>query len=360
VRDVTEAVDAEERLRDAEKMQAVGTLASGVAHDFNNLLAAILLHIRLLQRQPEAAAEAVPAIGDLAEQGTEVVRELLFFARRESSPPRTIDLVELVRQQEGVLRHLLPESLSLTVELEDEAVPVVADPVGLRRLLLNLVINARDAVEERGGRITVRVEHTAGRAVLEVVDDGPGIPPEAREHLFEPFFTLRRQGRGSGLGLAVVYSIVSAHDGEVDVLSAPGEGARFIVRLPLGEASRLEPLDGRVAGEGDAARVLLVENNGRAAARTVEALAGGGLEVRHAPSFSDVANLTRGWVPTVVVVAEDVFSTERGELERLQLPVLLLGEREGATQQPLGPRVVRLRSAATPEAILDALRDLGE
>ena len=360
VRDVTEAVDAEERLRDAEKMQAVGTLASGVAHDFNNLLAAILLHVRLMQRQPEAAAEAVPAIGDLAEQGTEVVRELLFFARRESSPPRTIDLVELVHQQEGVLRHLLPESLSLTVELEDEAVPVVADPVGLRRLLLNLVINARDAVEERGGRITVRVEHTAGRAVLEVADDGPGIPPEAREHLFEPFFTLRRQGRGSGLGLAVVYSIVSAHDGEVDVLSAPGEGARFIVRLPLGEASRLEPLDGRVAGAGDAARVLLVENDGRAAARKVEALAGGGLEVRHAPSFSEVDNLTRGWVPTVVVVGEDVFSTERGELERLQLPVLLLGDAEDVPPQRLGPRIVRLRSAATPEAILDALRDLGE
>ena len=129
------------------KCRAVGTLASGVAHDFNNLLAAILLHVRLMERQPEAAAEAVPAIGDLAEQGTEVVRELLYFARRESAAPRTIDLVELVRQQEAVLRHLLPDGLELVVELEGEAVPVVADPVGLRRLLVNLVINARDAVE---------------------------------------------------------------------------------------------------------------------------------------------------------------------------------------------------------------------
>jgi PAS domain S-box-containing protein len=360
VRDVTEAVDAEERLRDAEKMQAVGTLASGVAHDFNNLLAAILLHVRLMQRQPEAAVEAVPAIGDLAEQGTEVVRELLFFARHESASPRTIDLVELVRQQEGVLRHLLPEGLSMTVELEDEAVPVVADPVGLRRLILNLVINARDAVEERGGRITVRVEHTAGRAVLEVADDGPGIPPEAREHLFEPFFTLRRQGRGSGLGLAVVYSIVSAHDGEVDVLSAPEEGARFIVRLPLGEAAGLEPLDGRLAGAGAAVRVLLVENDGRAAARTVEALAENGFDVRHVPSFPEVADLTPGWAPTVVVVAEDAFSTAGSVLERLQLPVLLLGDAEDVGSGRLGPRVVRLGAKATPEAILDALRDLGK
>jgi PAS domain S-box-containing protein len=346
VRDVTETVDAEDRLRDAEKMQAVGTLASGVAHDFNNLLAAILLHVRLMERQPEAAADTVPAIGDLAEQGTEVVRELLYFARRESAAPRTIDLVELVRQQENVLRHLVPDGVELEVELEEEAVPVVADPVGLRRLLLNLVINARDAVEESGGLITVRVEHTAGRALLEVADDGEGIPPEAREHLFEPFFTLRRQGRGSGLGLAVVYSIVSAHDGEVDVRSVPGEGARFIVRLPLADSAGLEPLEGRTAGAGAAIRALLVERDGRAAARKVEALA--------------AAGLTQGWVPTVMLVAEDVVSATGGELERLQLPVLLLGDAEDDGLKDLGPRVVRLRGEATPDAILDALRDLGE
>jgi signal transduction histidine kinase len=359
VRDVTEAVDAEERLRDAEKMNAVGTLASGVAHDFNNLLAAILLHVRLMEQQSGAVEDAVSAIGDLAEQGTEVVRELLFFARRGSAPPATIDLVEMVRQQEGVLSHLLSEGIELTVELENEAVPVVADPVGLRRMLLNLVINARDAVESEGGRITVRVEHTAARAVLEVADDGPGIPPEAREHLFEPFFTLRRQGRGSGLGLAVVYSIVSAHDGEVDVLSAPGEGARFIVRLPLGEVSGLDSLEGRPPEARGEARVLLVEKDGRAAARTVEALAGGGLDVRHAPSFADAEMMRLDWTPTVVVVAEDALSPALGELDRLQVPVLLLGEAEGFDADRLGPRLVRLRSGATPAAVLEALRDLG-
>jgi hypothetical protein len=288
------------------------------------------------------------------------VRELLYFARRESAAPRTIDLVELVRQQEAVLRHLLPEGLELAVELEEEAVPVVADPVGLRRLLLNLVINARDAVEESGSVITVRVEHTAGRAVLEVADDGEGIPPEAREHLFEPFFTLRRQGRGSGLGLAVVYSIVTAHTGEVDVLSAPGEGARFIVRLPLAETAGLESLEGQAAGAGVAVRLLLVERDGRAAARKVEALAEAGLEVRHAPSFEDFADLTQGWLPTVVLVAEDAVPAAGGELERLQLPVLILGGGDDLGPERFGPRVVRLRGEATPDAILDALRDLGE
>jgi signal transduction histidine kinase/HAMP domain-containing protein len=359
VRDVTEAVDAEERLRDAEKMHAVGTLASGVAHDFNNLLAAILLHVRLMEQQPEAREGAVSAIRDLAEQGTEVVRELLFFARRESAPPATIDLVQMVRQQEGVLRHLLSDGIDLTVELEDEAVPVIADPVGLRRMMLNLVINARDAVEADGGRITVRVEHTAARAVLEVADDGPGIPAEALEHLFEPFFTLRRQGRGSGLGLAVVYSIVSAHDGEVDVLSAPGEGARFIVRLPLGEASGLETLEVRHADLVAEARILLVEQDGRAAARTVETLAGGGLEVRHAPSLADAELMREDWMPTIVVVAEDALPTSLGAISRLQVPVLLLGEAEGIDAENLGPRAVRLRSGVTPEAVLETIRDLG-
>ena len=360
VRDVTEAVDAEHRLRDAEKMQAVGTLASGVAHDFNNLLAAILLHVRLMQRQPEAAGDALPAIGDLAEQGSEVVRELLFFARRESAPHRTIDLVELIRQQEGVLSHLLPPELELEFELDDEVVPVIADPVGLRRLVLNLVINARDAVEEKGGNITIRVEHTAGRAVLEVADDGPGIPPEAREHLFEPFFTLRRQGRGSGLGLAVVYSIVSAHGGEVDVRSEPGEGARFLVRLPLADEGALEAVDGGGGASPGEVRVLLVEGDGRGAARKVEALAEGGIETRHAPSFALVADLTDEWAPTVVVVAGDSLSTEGGELDRIKVPVLLLGGDDDLGGRDFGPRVVRLRGEATPETILDALRDLGE
>jgi signal transduction histidine kinase len=360
VRDITEAVDAEERLRDAEKMQAVGTLASGVAHDFNNLLAAILLHARLLQRQPQASAEAVTAIRDLAEQGTEVVHELLVFARRESPSPKTVDLVELAQLQEGVLRHLLPAEVELVLELENEPVPVKADVVGLRRLLLNLVLNARDAVSDGGGRITVRIEHTAGRAVLEVADDGQGIPVEARDHLFEPFFTQRRQGRGAGLGLAVVYGIVSALGGEVDVQSTPGEGARFIIRIPLGEVAALEPIDASPPVSAADARVLLVEADGRSASRMVENLAGAGFEVRHAPSFEIAADLLERWTPKVVVVSGAWGSDAAVDRFRgLQLPVLLLGESESGGDGGWGARAARLRSDESPEAVIETLRDLG-
>ncbi len=359
VRDVTEAVDAEGRLRNAEKMQAVGTLASGVAHDFNNLLAAILLHIRLVERQPESMADAAAAIGDLAEQGTEVVRELLLFARRESSPPSTVDLVDLVQQQEGVLQHVVAEAAELHLELDDEPVPVVADVVGLRRLLLNLVLNARDAVTESGGTITVRVEHTAGRAVLEVADDGPGIPPEVRQHLFEPFFTLRRQGRGAGLGLAVVYGIVTAHDGEVDVRSTAGHGARFIVRFPLGDVSKIETLEGRGASESRAG-VLLFEPDGRAAAHIIEGLADESLEVRHAPTIAVAGELLDRWAPSVVVVSGD--PAEEGLaawLRAYHVPVVVISESESTGTDSWGSGVVRIQSESSPAAVLEALRNLG-
>lgn len=355
VRDVTEAVDAEERLRAAEKMQAVGTLAAGVAHDFNNLLAAVLLHARLLEREPATATDAAAAIAALAREGTEVVSELLYFARRESASPVTFDLAELVRLQEGVLRHLLPEGVDLEIDLDAEPVPVEGDALGLRRLLLNLVLNARDAVSEGGGRVKVRVEHSAGRAVLEVADDGPGIPVEIRKRLFEPFFTLRRQGRGSGLGLAVVHSIAAAHDGEVDVRSREREGTRFIVRLPLADARRLEAVG---TDAGSAPRLLLVEPDGRAAARTVEALAEAGAEVRHAPSFGAADALAVDWKPQAVLVAPGAVADGPPPALR-NLPTILLGDAAATDAGTWGPRVLNLPPDAEVGTILEALQTIG-
>jgi hypothetical protein len=227
-------------------------------------------------------------------------------------------------------------------------------------MLVNLVLNARDAVDPKGGHITVRVELTAGRALLEVADDGPGIAPEVREHLFEPFFTQRRQGRGAGLGLAVVYGIASAHGGDVDVKSAPGEGARFRVRMPLGDVALIEPTEGRAPTPMTAARVLLVEPDGRAAARLVEGLAGGGLEVRHAPSADIAADLAADWAPRVVMVS-GLGGTDAAadRLRRLQLPVLLLGDNPPADLAVWGPRAVPVADGDDLEAIAEALRDLG-
>jgi PAS domain S-box-containing protein len=304
VRDITDSHHAEARLREAEKMEAVATLASGVAHDFNNLLAAILLHVRWLEGEPERAREAAAAIRDLAEQGSEVVGELLLFARSDDSlPPRTFDLVELVKHLTPVLNHLLPDGVSLVLDLADRTIPILGNPVALRRLVLNLVVNARDAVAGTGGEVTVVVAHRGGRAVIEVVDTGPGIDEDHRDRLFEPFFTLRRRGRGAGLGLAVVYAITSAHGGDVEVVSAAGEGARFVVRLPPGDPAELEPLDdGEDRSSSARPRVLLIEDDGRAAVRLVEAMAVAGYEVRHAPDAEIADRLTARWAPEAVVV----------------------------------------------------------
>jgi len=288
VRDVTDWLRAEEHLREAHKMEAVATLAGGVAHDFNNLLTGVLLHARLLERDPASTAAAAEAIRALAEEGAEVVQGLLRFASPEASPRQGLDLGSLVVELEPLLGHILPPTVRLELEVAPLSAPVLASPADLRRLLLNLVLNARNALAERGGLVTLAVRESAGWAVLEVRDTGPGIPPEYRERVFEPFFTLRREGRGAGLGLAVVYAIVREHAGEIAVDEAPGGGARFTLRLPLRPDLEVEAATPApptlAAGRRRHARVLLVDDEApirerladelRAAGFTVEAAAG--------------------------------------------------------------------------------------
>jgi PAS domain S-box-containing protein len=338
-RDVTEAVRTENRLREAEKMEAVATLASGLAHDFNNLLAAIQLHVRWLLREPESLGEAATAIRDLAEEGAEVVGELLLFARRESTPPRTVDLRLVVTAQEAMLRRLMPEGVDLVVVAPRRPVAVTANPAALRRLLLNLVLNARDAVADRAGTVKVTISVEGERAALEVADDGPGIPPEHRSHLFEPFFTGNRRGRGAGLGLAVVYAIVTDHGGEIDV-SSDHKGSRFVVRLPLAADEDLEEpahVAGEARAEAGGRRVLLVDDDGREAARLLEALAVDGLEVRHATTLEAARQVAAEWSPTALVTVTELPDGSAQPLAaQLGVPTVMLAD-DPDTVSPMAP-----------------------
>jgi PAS domain S-box-containing protein len=339
VRDITEAVTSEARLREAEKMQAVATLASGVAHDFNNLLAAILLHVRWLESSPSEVGNAAQAIRELAEEGSEVVGELLLFARSDvDAPPLTFDLAALVRDQRAVLNHILPEGVTLSLELPEAPVAVTGQPVALRRLVLNLVGNARDAVAAEGGEITISVAQRGGRAVLEVTDTGPGIAEEFRERLFEPFFTLSRQGRGAGLGLAVVYAIASAHGGDVELASGAGESARFVVRLPPGDALKIEALGETEGEQGPAAgpRVLVIESDGRRAMTLVEALALAGFDVRHAADGTGAQHLAMRWEPQALVVGGDQSVAIEGALTGLSVLSIDDPERPRSVSELIG------------------------
>ncbi len=347
--DVTDWIKAEERLREAQKMGAVATLAGGIAHDFNNLLAGILLHLRLLERAPDAREEAIDAIRMLAEQGSEVVRGLLDFAHPERSPRKLVDLKEIVGDQEPMLRHLMPPTIELITDLKPAM--ILASSSDLRRLLMNLVLNARAALDPEGGRITITVGSESGLGELNVIDNGPGIPVDEYERIFEPFFTRRKEGRGAGIGLAVVYAIVREHEGEISAGEAAGGGAHFRVEFSLADRTNDQVAlseNGQAANDwkaADGSRVLFVEDEHLVAIRLAEEFTIAGYEVRCANNQASAREICEVFSPDIMVV-DLLLPDGRGDdlvrelRERLgMVPVVfytgtLAGEREALAALP--------------------------
>ncbi len=237
--DVTEQHRLEDELRRASRLESVGRLAGGVAHDFNNMLTAILGALELLEdRCPPDARDHLTVIRHASLRASDLTRQLLAFARRQPAELRVVELGALVQHVDRMLRPLVGGDVELVIEYGAKAC-VRADPALLEQVLVNLVVNARDAMEGRGRLVVCVGRRTlpAGGALsgevaaLEVIDSGAGIDEETRAHLFEPFFSTK--GHGTGLGLASSYGIVRQHGGEIAVESAPGAGARFSVFLPL-------------------------------------------------------------------------------------------------------------------------------
>ncbi|MHB8766244.1 MAG: two-component system sensor histidine kinase NtrB, partial [Deferrisomatales bacterium] len=248
-RDLTEHRRLEDELRQAQKMEAVGRLAGGVAHDFNNMLGVILGYAELAGAQLDPADPLHPKLQEIrraAERSAALTRQLLAFARKQAVSPRPLDLNQAVSQTSGLLKRLIGEDIELRWQPAEDLWPVHLDPSQLDQILANLVVNARDAIPGVG---TVLIEtynavldeaycaaHPGAApgeyAVLAVTDTGEGMGPETRSHLFEPFFTTKGEGRGTGLGLATVYGIVTQNGGSIHVRSAPGQGATFRIYLP--------------------------------------------------------------------------------------------------------------------------------
>ncbi|HNX49100.1 MAG TPA: PAS domain S-box protein [Thermoanaerobaculaceae bacterium] len=264
-RDVTHEVLLQHQLNQAQKMEAVGRLAGGIAHDFNNLLQAIMSEVGVLRhRMPANAlgAETLDDLGRLVRRGAGLTRQLLLFSRQQISQPEGLDLAEVVSGSVAMLRRIVRENVEFVAELGTEALPVRADRGQLEQVLMNLVVNASDAMPE-GGRVTLRAGSGGDVAWFSVSDTGSGIPESVRSQIFEPFFTTKPVGKGTGLGLSVVHGIVTSHGGSIDVASKEGEGTTFIVRLPqraseespkAPSAPEIEPLLG--GGE----RILVVED----------------------------------------------------------------------------------------------------
>jgi PAS domain S-box-containing protein len=260
---ITERKMAEAALRQSQKIEAVGQLAAGIAHEFNNLLQALMSMsaiIRFRTIVPEIAALGME-METLIKRGAGLTQQLLLFSRQRPVEKTTLDLNAEVQKANGMLRHLIGETVSLVLETTHEPLPIEGDTGQIQQILLNLALNARDAMPD-GGTLTLRTGIIDKEVFVQVEDTGHGMDETVCKRLFEPFFTTKEPGKGTGLGLAVVHGIVQQHGGRIDVTSS-GAGSRFHVALPLSvhEAVLPEEAKPEVTPAAGSGRVLLVEDN---------------------------------------------------------------------------------------------------
>ena len=251
--DITERKQLEEQLRQSQKMEAIGQLAGGIAHDFNNMLTAISGYAELLGYSFDAGDPRLEDIAELkraAAHAASLTRQLLAFSRKELLLAKRLDPNAIVHELETMLRRTIGEQIELMIELEPELAAVEADPDQLAQVILNMALNARDAMPT-GGRLTISTANVdvgpdlpdgAQRVAIRVADTGTGMDEETCGRIFEPFFTTKEPGKGTGLGLATAYGVVSQSGGTIEVESVPGQGSTFCVLLP-----RAPALSNRVA-----------------------------------------------------------------------------------------------------------------
>ena len=290
--DTTERRSLENQLAQSQKMEAVGQLTGGVAHDFNNLLTVVLGNVELMAKAAGEDPKAVRRLGAVkhaAERGRSLTRQLLAFSRRQHLAPVTLQLGQLVEDFAPLMRQAVGESVTLTTHLPQRPICVHVDPAQLESALLNLAVNARDAMPDRGAlTLTARMAQAGDGlrrshpdapegdwALVEMRDTGVGLPPEVAERIFEPFFTTKDVGKGTGLGLSQVYGFVRQSGGYVTVESRPGQGACFRLFLQVAEGATCERPATDVSGEaprGQGERILLVEDDEPVLALGVEML----------------------------------------------------------------------------------------
>jgi len=240
--DITEQLGLEAQLRQAQKMESVGTLAGGMAHDFNNLLGGIIGQCTLMRAQygeEDILADGLSKVEAAAQRGADLTAKLMAFARKSVLQPRSVDIGALITETVDLLGGSLPRRIQVSRKISPLLPPVFGDPTQLQQVLLNLCVNARDAMPQ-GGTLTISAAHIAdptfgdgaGGVLVEVSDTGTGMSEDVQQRLFEPFFTTKAPGKGTGLGLSVVFGIVRSHGGEIACYSRLNEGTRFSIRLP--------------------------------------------------------------------------------------------------------------------------------
>jgi PAS domain S-box-containing protein len=352
-RDITAARRAEEeharleeQLRQSQKMECVGRLAGGVAHDFNNYLTVINGYCEMLLADPDTGPEIGDSLREIrsaGEKAASLTRQLLLFSRKQIATPSILSLDQVVTASGQLLRRLIGEDIEIVTRLDAPSGSVIVDPQQLGQVLMNLVINARDAMPG-GGRIAIetgqreigqaaaaRFTVPPGRyAVLSVADTGVGMTPEVQEKIFEPFFTTKGVGAGTGLGLSTAYGIVRQAGGWIDVQSSPGAGSRFEICLPLSEAvpaPAAPPGAGAGAGAGRGQETLLiVEDQADVRRLALSILEASGYRLLQAENAEQALGLSASYAGKIDLLVTDVIMPG---LNGRQLADRLVEERPG-------------------------------
>jgi len=331
--DMTEERSVQQQLQRQERLAAIGQLAAGIAHDFNNIMSVIVMYAQMTAQAPgltERERARLATIDQQAMRATQMIRQILDFSRRSVLERQSLDLLALLQEQIKLLKRTVPENIEIELIHDPGDYLVKGDPTRMAQLLMNLAINARDAMPQ-GGKLRFEVAHFALTSLkdaplpemetglwvrLAVIDTGTGIAPAALEHIFEPFFTTKELGQGTGLGLAQVHGIVGQHDGHISVESQAGRGATFTIYLPaLVVVTAGTPLPATLPNypRGQGQTVLVVEDDAALRATLVELLELWNYQVREAANGAEaIALLTEEHVQIDLILSDMVMPTMGG------------------------------------------------
>jgi PAS domain S-box-containing protein len=377
----------EAELRQSQKLEAIGRLAGGIAHDFNNVLTVIQGYGQLLSLEkdlPEQIRLPLSGIRTAADRARDLTHQLLAFSRRQVLQPQVFNLNNLMKDVEPLIRRLIGEDIALKFGYSAETAMIRADKGQIQQVLMNLCLNARDAMPE-GGEVTIRTatceENGSGLRAhprlsegpcvcMSVCDTGSGIDASVLPHIFEPFFTTKETGRGTGLGLSTVYGIVEQSGGAIDVLSEPGQGATFIVYLPVvHESATPDPVEAQPAKVLSDATILLVEDDELVRRVTSSALAKNGYKVLEAVDGADALRVCQKFDGPIHLVLSDVIMPGlSGPETAAQLRRLRPGLRTLFMSGYMGERIIRhgiqesdfafIEKPFTPQSLLRKIREV--
>jgi signal transduction histidine kinase/DNA-binding response OmpR family regulator len=379
IRDTTEQKLMAEQLLQAQKMEALGLLAGGVAHDFNNLLTVIVNCATFVAESVDATDPAqhdVKQILAASERAEALVAQLLALSRRKPTQPRALDLSEMVADLEPLLRRTLPADIELQTKVPNGLWPVMVDPARLEQVLMNLAVNAKDAMP-KGGRLTItlanqeidkasEVRPAGDYVAIAVADTGTGMAPEIVSRIFDPFFTTKAPGKGTGLGLATSYAIVRQAGGDISVDSKPGAGTAFTVMLP--RSSTLPSETGKETDDAEdfagAETILVVEDDPDVRAMTVTLLSKYGYLVISAGDGEEGLNLAETYGEDIDLVLSDIVMPRMNghdlakalQMKRPRIKVLLMsGYDENQDGSGEGPAI--LFKPFRPRGLLRRVRE---